>query len=53
MITLFVYIHARVTGSLWEHHIADWMTLIVYDVILTSIVMVAISLTYIAFGWKI
>ena len=53
MITLFVYLRAWKVGSLWEFHATDWFTFLVYDVILVSVVMIAISLTWIAFGWDV
>jgi len=53
MITLFIYLKAWKIGSLWEFHAGDWLTLIVYDVILISVVMIAVSLFWIAFGWDV
>jgi hypothetical protein len=53
MITLFMYYRAWSSKSLWEKTPEDWLILVVYDVLVVSIVMIAISLIWIAFGWKI
>ena len=53
MITLYMYYLAWKSKSISERTPADWLVLVVYDVLMVSIVMIAISLVWIAFGWKI
>ena len=53
MLTLLTYLRANKCHALYEIESSQWWTMLALDITFVCIVLIAISLVWIAFGWKI